>query len=291
MIEALEKAKVLVEALPYIQRFRDKFVVVKLGGSAMDSEEGAREVLRSIVLLEQVGMRLILVHGGGKFITEEMERRGKKTTFVSGQRVTDEETLEIVKDVLINDVNLRLVRLIEELKGSAIGIYPGVNGCLFGEKSIALGADGSHIDLGFVGRVTRVDERRLSRLTSGGIIAVVAPLAEGEGGVVYNVNADLCASGLAGELRAEKLVLLTNVPGILQRKDDPCSLISTASTREIEKLRAQGILNGGMVPKVEACLDALRKGVKKTHIIDGSNPYSILLEIFTDQGIGTEIVP
>ena len=289
-MDAIEKARVLLEALPYIQRFRGKFVVVKLGGAAMETDEGTKQLLGSIVFLEQVGMEVILVHGGGPSISKEMKKRGKKPVFVSGHRVTDAETLEIVREVLVNRINHQLVDWIEELGGSAIGIYPGANGCLFGEKKIALGPDGSHIDLGFVGTVKTVATERLARIAAGGLIPVVAPLAEAENGSVLNVNADTAASTLAGQLRAEKFVLLTDVPGILRDKNDPTTLISSATSAEIARLIEDGVIEGGMIPKVDACLDALESGVKKAHILDGGVPYSILLEIFTDRGIGTEIV-
>jgi len=288
--EAILKAETLIEALPYIQSFRRKFVVVKFGGQAMDAGGDLSNVLLSVVFMSQVGMFPVLVHGGGKRISEEMERRDLKPTFRRGHRVTDEAALAVVQDVLIDAVNADLVATIQRLNGRAVGVHPRGNRLLTAEPYRPPSEDGLPVDLGFVGRLTQVDTESLERLCQGGLIPVVAPLATDESGQVYNVNADTAAGDIAAHLEAEKIVFLSDVHGIMAEPGNPDTFLSTVSESEIEAMETGGVISDGMLPKVDACLTALKAGVRKAHIIDGRIAHSLLLEIFTDQGIGTQIV-
>jgi len=288
--EAIRKAGVLIEALPYIQSFHNKIVVVKFGGSAMDVGGDLSNLLTSLVFMSQVGMRPVLVHGGGPMISAEMKRRGKSPTFVKGRRVTDPETLEIAESVLIDSVNRDIVESIWSLGGRSVGMHVRQHGCLYAEKLFLTDENGETLDLGFVGRVTRIDADRVRSFCDAGIIPVIAPLAKDANGAVLNVNADSAASVVAGQLGAEKIVFVADVHGIMADPEDRGSLLSSVSEEQIADLIARGVITGGMQPKVEACLEAIRAGVGKAHIIDGNIPHSLLLEIFTDKGIGTEII-
>lgn len=286
MSTALDKAKVLLEALPYFQAFDRKVVVIKIGGSTMTDSTILPSVVRDVVFLEQIGFFPILCHGGGPRITEEMERRGLKANFIKGRRVTDEATLEIAHKVLIDEISANVVELIESHGGKAIPLNGRGSRFLRCEKKTFDG-----IDLGFVGEITAVDPELSKRIVEGGVIPVVAPIARGPDGHLYNVNADSAAWKIAVEMKAEKLVYLSNVPGILRDKDKPETLISSATLADCDQLIKEGVIVGGMIPKIEACMSALRGGVKKTHIISGLQQHSLLLEIFTPEGIGTEIKP
>jgi len=289
--EAQRKAGVLIEALPYMQSFRNKAVVVKLGGRAMTDPDATRSVLTDIVFLEQAGVRPVLVHGGGVFISEEMRRRGIEPRFVSGLRVTDEATVDIAEEV-IHGVNGRLVSTINELGGRAMGLCRPEPYVVEARKCPAVRAeDGEDVDLGFVGDVVSVDGERVEDMCQNDVVPVIPPLARGLQEECLNVNADFVALKMAEALRAEKLVFLSDIPGVWTRKDDPASVASTLSESEIRELIAKGVIGGGMLPKIKSSLDTLRAGVRKVHIIDGRIPHSLLLEIFTDTGIGTEIVP
>jgi len=287
---AKAKAAVLIEALPYLQEFRGRTVVVKFGGAAMRPGGDLSDILFSVVFLSQVGIHTVLVHGGGQFISQAMKEAGKEAVFVRGQRVTDAETLAIVEDVMVNSVNPRLVGEIERLGGRAVGLNSQHGKALLGEKRAGQARDGSPVDLGFVGRVFSVRTEVIEEVLGRNAVPVIAPLAVTLDGQTLNVNADSAAWKIAADLKAEKLVLLTDVPGILRDREDESTLISTVTRDEVVELERQGIVGEGMLPKVEACLHAVEAGVRKAHMIDGRIPHALLLEIFTDEGIGTEIV-
>jgi acetylglutamate kinase len=288
MEKFIEKAKVLSEALPYFRQFYGKTVVVKYGGSAMEDDEIRQTTASDIVLMKYVGMNPVVVHGGGKAISEVMARMGKESAFHKGMRITDEETKNIVEMVLVGRINKEVVSLINQAGGSAIGIC-GKDGNLIRatkyqpEKAL-------DVDLGYVGEVSRIDPGPIRTLEQNGYIAVVAPIGFGEDGQTYNINADSVAGELAAALEAEKLVLLTDTPGILRERDKESSLISTIRLAELDGMIDSGIIEGGMIPKAEACRLALDAGVGKTHIIDGRIIHALLLEIFTDKGIGTQLI-
>jgi len=287
---ARAKAAVLIEALPYIQEFSGRTVVVKVGGAAMDREDDLSNMLLSVVFLSQVGIRPVLVHGGGPDISRAMKAAGKEPVFVRGQRVTDAETLEIVERVLVNTVNPRLVATVEALGGRAVGLHTRNGEPLLGEKLLGKAEDGSPVDLGSVGRVVSVRTRVIEAALDAGAVPIIAPLAVGCDGGALNCNADGVAWKVAAELKAEKLVLLSDVPGILRDPQDETSLISHVTQAAVEQLEADGVISGGMLPKVDACVQAVAAGVHKAHMIDGRIPHALLLEIFTDKGVGTEIV-
>jgi len=285
MQKLIEKADVLIEALPYIKNFYEKIVVIKYGGSAMLDPAVRRGVLEDIVFMNYVGMRPILVHGGGPFINKRLEARGKKVTFVSGYRVTDEETMGIVEEAL-TQVNRETVQEIIALGASAISLSGKDDHLIETKKHPEI--DGT--DIGFVGDVTRVNVGVLEKLVTSDIIPVVSPIGIGQDGYGYNVNADNAAAEIARELKALKIVLLTDVDGIRKIKEDPETLIPHVRQQEADELIQSGSVQGGMIPKVRACLRAMDRGAKKAHIINGKTPHALLLEIFTDKGIGTEIV-
>lgn len=283
MDEAIKKADVLIEALPYIKKFRHKAFVIKYGGSILGEETIRRGVLEDMVFLSFMGIKTVLVHGGGPNISDKMRKIGKKTEFVDGMRVTDEETLQVVEEEL-NELNQMIVREIREIGGLAEGISGKDHGILKAKKIVA------RVDMGFVGVVTGVARDAILKELRNNSLVVISPMGVDEAGVVYNINADEAASKIAGSLDAEKFVLLTNVRGVMRRPDDPESLIGSLHVEDIKALIDEGIIQSGMIPKVNACLDAIEGGVRKTHIIDARIPHALLLEIFTDQGIGTEIV-
>ncbi len=285
MEEMIRKADVLIEALPYIQSFYDKTIVIKYGGAAMTDAFIRRNVLEDIVFMSYVGMRPILVHGGGPYISKRIEAVGKEVKFVRGFRVTDEETMEIVEDEL-SKVNRDIVREIISLGGSAISLSGKEDHLIEVKKHPEI--DGQ--DIGFVGEVTKINGDVIQKMITSDIIPVISPIGIGKDGFTYNINADQSAAEIARNLSALKLVLLTNVRGILKNQDKPDTVISHVSVPEVEELIESKVIIGGMIPKVKACIRALERGVKKTHIIDGRIPHGILLEIFTDKGIGTEIV-
>jgi acetylglutamate kinase len=284
-------AKVLTEALPYIQRFADQTLVVKYGGSTMASPELRQAFISDIVLMRCVGMRPVVVHGGGPEISEMMQRLGKEATFVDGLRVTDEETVNIVEMVLKGRVLQRIVAAINLAGGRAVGLS-GKDGSLFISRKIRQPPDsgeGKEIDIGYVGEIVRVNPRILEVLDEKGFIPVISPLGLGDDGKTYNVNADTVAGAIAGALAANKLIILTDAPGILRDRRDPDSLIPSIPLNQLDGLRRDGIIEGGMIPKVQACEEAIRAGVAKAHIIDGRIAHSLLLEVLTDRGVGTEI--
>src|SRR4051812_23371696 len=289
MEDAIRKAEVLIEALSYIRNFRDRLTVIKLGGSAMEDADALRATLQDIVFMETVGMRPILVHGGGKPIDRAMAAAGLKPRKVQGRRYTDEPTLDIVVNVLLKEINAGIEKQIRQLGGRAVGCHLGSFQYLFGEK-LTLPGDGGPVDLGRVGTVRRVDAALIQDFCAAGVVPVIPSLAVDGEGRWLNVNADTAAAAVAGHLRAEKLVLLTDTPGILMDRHGADSLLRHLNAERCRELIRSGVIDEGMIPKVEACLDSLRAGVGKTHIIDGRLRHSLLLEIYTDRGVGTEIV-
>ena len=284
------KAGALIEALEYIQKFNEKIVVVKLGGSFMDSDEEFRKVLTDVVFMQAVGMRPVVVHGGGKAITSAMEKAGLKAQFVMGRRYTDERTLAIAEHVLVHEINEFIVNTINVMGGKAMPLHSLSSLALFAQKMFLQGEDGRKIDIGQVGEVTHVNGPLLQALTEADFIPVIAPIARDAAGSKLNVNADTAAGHIAAGLKAEKMVLVSDTHGIRERKDDPNSLMRSVTKAQIENLIAQKQIGEGMLPKVESCIIALDGGVKKAHIIDGRFPHSLLLEIYSDGGVGTEIL-
>jgi acetylglutamate kinase len=293
VLSAREKASILVEALPYIKKFYGRTVVIKYGGNAMINCELKQAVLTDIVLMKYVGMHPVIVHGGGPGITGMLERVGKKSEFVGGLRVTDEETMDIVEMVLVGKINKEIVGMLNNIGGKAVGLSGKDADLLVASKKYgrvpAENGEDEVVDIGQVGAIDKVNPEIISTVIREGYIPVVAPVAAGEGGKSYNVNADSAAGALAEALQADKLIILTDVEGILADKDDTESLISTIKVGEVPDLIRKGIIQGGMIPKVECCVSAVNSGVKTTHILDGRVPHSILLEIFTDRGIGTMV--
>ncbi len=278
-ISNMERAKVLVHALPYIQDYTGKILVVKYGGNAMINEQLKDSVMQDIILLSLVGIKVVLVHGGGPEITEMLEKVGKKSEFKNGLRVTDKETVDIVQMVLAGKVNKSLVNLIEVKGGKAMGIS-GLDGHMILAKS-------KNPDLGYVGEITSVNVKPIEDLLEKGYIPVVSTIGCDKLGNIYNINADTAAAKIAGELGAESLISMTDISGILKDKNDPSTLISKINFEEANKYIDDGTINGGMLPKVECCINAIRWGVKKVFIIDGTIPHAILIETLTDEGIGT----
>ena len=277
------RAKTLVQALPYIQKFYKKVVVIKYGGNAMISNELFEAVIEDIILLQLVGIHVVLVHGGGKEINDMLEKLGKEPRFVNGLRYTDEETMDVVQGILCGKVNKDLVSTIIRKGGSAVGLC-GLDGKLFG--AVKLPGE----DIGFVGEIVEVNPNIINQAIEDGFIPVVATVAFGiDNDTSYNVNADTAAAKLAVALGAEKLILLTNTLGVLRVKDDDSTLMDEIKVHEVEALKAEGIVAGGMIPKVMCCVDAVEGGVRRTHILDGRIPHSILIEMLTDEGAGTMI--
>jgi acetylglutamate kinase len=285
-----EKAGALVEALSYIQRFNEKIVVVKLGGSFMDNEDEFRKVITDIVFMQAVGMRPIVVHGGGKAITDAMKKAGLQAQFVQGRRYTDERTLAIAEHVLCNDINGFIVSTLNVLGGKAMPLTSLTSTALFAEKMFLSGEHGEKIDIGQVGQVTWVNAPLLQALCEADFIPVIAPIARDAAGEKLNVNADTAAGHVAAATEADKMVLVSDTHGIRAKKDDANSLLRSITKSRIQELVRQHEIGDGMLPKVESCIIALDGGVKKAHIIDGRFPHSLLLEIYSDQGVGTEIL-
>lgn len=283
-LSPLEKAEILVEALPYIKEFHGKRVVVKYGGAAMIDCQLKEKVMQDIVLMKYVGMHPIVVHGGGPEINTMLDRLEMKSEFVNGLRVTDQDTMEIVAMVLGGKVNKEIVAGINASGGKAIGIS-GQDGQLI----MAGPTEDSH-KLGFVGQVQEVNPGVIETIIENGYIPVIAPIGMDDRGNSYNINADLVAAAIAVAMKADKLVLLTDVPGLLRDPRDPESLISVLKTSEVDNYLQQGVISGGMTPKVQCCVEAVTGGVGRTHIVDGRVPHSILLEVFTRQGVGTMVV-
>lgn len=286
----IEQAQILIEALPYINRFHGTTIVIKYGGHAMMDPELRKSVIQDILLLETVGMNPVVVHGGGPDITKLMDRVGKKPEFVDGLRVTDEDTMELTEMVLAGKLNGELVSRINLMGGRAVGLSGKDAGLIQARRIGSEGASGSRPDIGFVGEITAINPEILHVLDEHKFIPVISPIGADAAGNSYNINADTVAAEVAAALKARKLILLTDVRGVLRNPKDPDSLIPSIDRAQVDALLAQKVITGGMIPKVQACVSALDRGVEKTHVVDGRLPHALLLEIFTDIGIGTQIV-
>jgi acetylglutamate kinase len=290
MQDLIAKATTLLEALPYIQKFSGATFVIKYGGSFMDSPdpEVRNSVARDLVFLEAVEINPVVVHGGGKAITRAMEKAGLKARFVQGQRVTDEATVQIADQVLSREINPEVVTAIQSLGGAACGFAgPDIFRC---RKAALKGADGQPLDLGYVGEVTEVNVAPLRKCIEQGLTPVISPTARGEDGKIYNCNADIAAAQIAIALQARRLVFMSDVPGLLQNPTQPDSVISQLKVGRVDGLKRAGIIDKGMIPKVDSAVAAIRAGVEKVSFVDGRVPHAVLLEIFTDEGVGTEVV-
>ena len=277
-----QRAAVITEALPYIQKYNDKIIVVKYGGNAMINDDLKEAVMGDIVLLSLIGIKVVLVHGGGPEITEMLAKVGKKSEFIDGLRVTDQETVDIVQMVLAGKINKNLVNLLQNKGGKAIGLS-GIDGHMIEAEKL----DDTH---GFVGEITKVDVSPIMDCLEKGYIPVISTVGYDLDGNTYNINADTAAARIAGELKAESLISMTDVDGILRDKNDPSTLISQINVSEAPQLMREGVISGGMIPKVNCCIEAIRRGVSKVFIIDGRITHSILIEVLTDAGIGTMFV-
>ncbi len=284
----IEKANVLIEALPYIQKFRGDIVVVKVGGSTMEEKGGTETVLKDVAFMACVGLRPVVVHGGGKAISKRVAEKGLTANFVKGLRVTDEPSMEVVEQVLNREVNPDLVHTLEKLGCTARGIHG--EDILEVKKHTEKDENGETLDWGFVGDVVEVDDDPILAYLNAHIVPVITPLGRGPDQHVYNINADDAASAIAQELKARKLVYLSDVPGLLRDPKDKQSLISTLKIGEVDGLIATGVISGGMIPKVQGAVQAIKAGVRKVHFVDAKLPHSLLLELFTEKGVGTEIV-
>ncbi|MFP6768689.1 MAG: acetylglutamate kinase [Planctomycetaceae bacterium] len=290
MDQAIRKARVLIEALGWIRQFRDRYVVIKLGGSALETSESVNSLLTDVIFMEAVGVRPVLVHGGGKSISRAMDEAGIESRFVHGRRFTDEATLEIVVRVLAEEISGSLIDEICRQGGGAKRLSgPGVN-CLVADRLTLVGEGGEPLDLGLVGHVIEIDVGMIEQVCDERMIPVVPSVAVDRDGALLNVNADSAAAAVARLLNAEKLVFLSDVPGICRDLDDPESLLSHLDMAACQELKEEGVIEAGMLPKVDAALEALQAGVRKVHIVDGRMPHSVLLEVYSDTGVGTEIV-
>ena len=282
-ITNLDKANTLIQALPYIQKYNNKVIVVKYGGNAMKNKSLKESVIKDIVLMSCVGIKVVLVHGGGPEIDKVLKKIGKTSEFINGLRYTDEETMEIVQMVLAGKINKELVALINNNGGNAVGLC-GIDG-----NMIKTSKKESAIDLGYVGDIDSINSKVIKDSLKNNYISVVSTIAMGNDGKIYNVNADIAAAKIASALKAEKIILLTDVPGLLLDVNDNDTIISKINKNNLEKLIKDGTIKGGMIPKIECCIDSLDNGVIKAHIIDGRIPHTILLELFSENGIGTMI--
>ncbi len=276
------RSQVLIDALPYIQKYNNKTVVVKYGGNAMTNEELKDAVMSDIVLLSLVGVRVVLVHGGGPEINDMLKRLNIESKFIGGLRYTDEETIDVVKMVLAGKVNKELVALLTQHKGNALGLC-GIDGKMITAEK----AEGEN-DLGYVGNIVKVNTKPITNALDNGYIPVIATVAGSIDGTTYNINADTAAARIAAELKAENLILMTDIAGLLRDKDDPSTLIPSVNVSEVPLMKRKGIISGGMIPKIDCCVEAVRRGVKRTSIIDGRVPHSILIELLSNDGIGTQ---
>ena len=276
-----DRAQILAQALPYIQKYAGKTIVVKYGGNAMINEEIKAAVMTDIVLMQSVGINVVLVHGGGPEINTMLSRVGKESKSIGGLRYTDEETMEIAQMVLAGKVNKDLVQHLENHSGKAIGLC-GLDGSMIQARKLESGAD-----LGYVGEIVRVNTKIITDATNNGYVPIIATIAGGVNGEVYNINADIAAARIAAELGARKLILMTDIRGLLKDKDDESTLIPVVNVSEVPRLQRSGIISGGMIPKIDCCVEAVRRGVHRAHILDGRIPHSILIELFSDEGIGT----
>lgn len=294
MEHAEKRAGTLIEALPYIQEFYGKTIVIKYGGNAMINEELKQKVMEDVSLLKYVGMRPVIVHGGGPDITQFLKKVGKQSAFVSGLRVTDEETVEIAEMVLDGKVNSDIVNMLNCRGVKAVGLSGKDAGLIKASKKLATVYDEAgkqaNVDIGYVGQVAAIDTSILDTLLDNGYIPVIAPIGVGDDGESYNINADYVAAEIAGALKAEKLLLLTDTEGVYKDFEDKDTFISTLTVAEAKDYIKTGIISGGMIPKIEACLKSIESGTNKVHIIDGRQPHSIILELLTSSGIGTQVI-
>jgi acetylglutamate kinase len=290
LLTPTEKAAVLIEALGWIRQFRDKVTVIKLGGSLLDDIDALRHLLVDIVFMETVGMRPVVVHGGGAAINRAMDAAGLTPRFIQGRRYTDDATRDIVERVLAYETNEHIAERIEAFGGRAAALNFRTTNVLWGERLVLEDNEGRPIDLGSVGTVTRVDRGTISNLCFAGTVPVIPSMCLSETGEKLNVNADTAATAVAQALGAEKLVYMSDVNGVRRQKDDPASLINSLTASQAMALVREGAIEQGMIPKVEACIDTLGKGIRKVHIIDGRERHALLLEIYTNKGVGTEIV-
>jgi acetylglutamate kinase len=281
MKDTVARAEILIEALPYIQKFFNKTIVIKYGGNAMINEELKHAVMKDIVFLSIVGIKVVLVHGGGPEISSMLKLMGKESVFIDGLRYTDEETAEVASMVLSGKVNKSLVSLIHQNNGKAIGLS-GLDGNMLQTKKLK-----GPVDLGYVGEITQVDSSPIIMALKNGFIPVIATVGSDDAGQIYNINADSAATAIASALGAEKLILMTDVRGLLMEKDDEDSLISRISIDDVPKLIEDGIISGGMIPKIQSCADGIKNGIRESVIIDGRIQHSILIELFSDKRIGT----
>lgn len=284
----IDKASILIEATPYIQQFRGEIFVVKLGGSVMENVDALASLLADVAFMATVGIKVVLVHGGGKAISRALDLSGVKSEFIMGVRVTSEDAIGIVERVLKKEVNAEIVRILRRNGANAHPLHGDWIIKAVRKTARPVGSDKT-IDWGFVGEPVSVDARTVTEMTDAGVIPVVTPLGMSEFDRIYNINADRAASAVAEALRARKLAFISDVPGVLKDKDDPDSLISSICVGEIDGLARDGVIGGGMLPKLQSCADAIRAGVGKVHLVDGRMPHSLLLEIFTNKGVGTEI--
>lgn len=276
------RANVMIEALPYLQKYNNKVIVIKYGGNAMTNEDLKQAVMRDIVMLTTVGIKVVLVHGGGPEINDMLNKVGKKSEFINGLRYTDEETIDIVQMVLAGKVNKNLVSMLESHGGNAIGLC-GIDGSLIEAEQL-------NPDMGYVGEITAVHPEIIQNALNCGYIPVISTVGRGKDGTVYNINADTAAARIAAEMKAPSLILLTDIKGLLEDKNDESTLIREVGVSEVPYLKKQGIISGGMIPKIDCCVEAVRRGVAQANIIDGRIPHSILIELLTDLGAGTMIV-
>lgn len=284
MKKAIEKATILSHALPYIQKYHDKIIVIKYGGNAMLNEELKRNVISDVVLLSEIGIKVVMVHGGGPGIDTMLNKMNKPTRFINGLRYTDEETMEVAQMVLAGQMNKDLVGMIYQAGSSAVGICGMDAGLIKAEKYA------NDIDLGYVGQIKSINEKIITDLLTNGYIPVIASIGVDENAHAYNINADLAAAAIAAKLNAENMILVSNIPGLLKDAKDETTILSKVTLNEINALKKDDIIDGGMIPKIDCCSEAIKQGVKKACIIDGRIPHSLLIEILSDEGIGTMIV-
>lgn len=275
-------SQVLIDALPYIQKYNNKVVVIKYGGNAMTNDILKQAVMSDIVLLWLVGIKVVLVHGGGPEINDMLKRLNIESKFINGLRYTDKDTIDVVKMVLSGKVNKELVALLQQNEGKALGLC-GIDGEMLLAEKLQ-----SEVDLGYVGKIKKVNTKPILDALDNGYIPVIATVGIGEDGQTYNINADTASSRIASELGAENLILMTDISGLLKDKDDPSTLIKSVNVSEVPFMKRQGIISGGMIPKIDCCVEAVRRGVKRTSIIDGRVPHSILIELLSNEGIGTQ---
>jgi acetylglutamate kinase len=292
ILNSMQRADILLEALPYIKRFYNKTIVIKYGGHAMADDELKDKFAKDVVMMKYIGINPVVVHGGGPQIGDFLRKLGKESKFIQGMRVTDKETMDIVEMVLVGKVNKEIVGLINSHGGNAVGLSGKDGNLISAEKYLLSEEKAKHtpseiIDIGLVGKVKAINAQLISSLTQNGFIPIIAPTGIGDAGETYNINADIVAGEIAAALKAEKLLLLTDVQGVMDKSK---KLINTMNGKKAQHLIEEGVIEGGMFPKIKCCLKALKGGVNKTHIVDGRLKHAILLEIFTDKGIGTEIV-